>query len=412
MLVEIGCRLGLPDEIVVSTHDHTASLARDAFGFKQVLVTATAYGTVLGLDTASGAVLWTRILDAAGGTVKPAKIFVVDGHVDRKKDIVLIVQRKAQNTLVDIVVFRIDPLTGAGRSCSPGALIEAFILPESDVVILVDEFFQINPYPEIEASTALLAHHAPNLYLPFMESSADGPRIQARPESVGQVHRAPDPHVEPIVSLGNRTTLYKYLNPRMFVVLTKGESSACGMYVVDGAKGSMLYGAGSTGCDVHATLVENCSDMSAFSVESMQVEALEQSYIFAHGITAIITTSTKFSITPKDIIGRKPTAEEQQEEQLIQYDILIPEDPRRTISHTYEIAQTRYIITSTALLESTSLVFAYGLDLFFTRVAPSNTLNKNFNKAQLVLTVSGLALGIVIAKPVVRRKRLRERWYN
>ncbi|KAF7373698.1 hypothetical protein MSAN_00580800 [Mycena sanguinolenta] len=120
MLVEIGCRLGLPDEIVVSAHDHTASLARDAFGFKQ---------------------------------------------------------RKAQNTLVDIVVFRIDPLTGAsvdpaeanterllqGTVVLAGALIEAFILPESDVVILVDEFFQINPYPNIEASTALLAHHAPNL---------------------------------------------------------------------------------------------------------------------------------------------------------------------------------------------------------------------------------------------------------
>ncbi|KAF7371106.1 hypothetical protein MSAN_00745500 [Mycena sanguinolenta] len=507
-----------PDEVVVSAHDHTASLARDAFGFKQVLVTATAYGTIFGLDTASGAVLWTRVLDAAGGTVKPVKIFVVDGHADGKKDIVLIVQRKAQNTLVDTVVFRIDPLTGAsvdlaeadterllqGTVVLAGPLVEAFILPESDVVILVDEFFQINPYPNTEASATLLAHHAPNLYLPFTESFADGPRVVGHAlkfdpnlsdkyvahrtwglrlppgESVRQIIK---PHVGPIASLGkvlgNRTTLYKYLNPRMFVVLTKGESSACGVYVVDGAKGTMLYsavvpGVGSTGCDVHATLVENwlvyhyyegdgmregetkgwrlvtvelyeggldektqSSDMSAFSVEGMQVEALEQSYIFAHGITAITTTSTKFGITSKDIIvatrnnkihsiprrilnprrpqGRKPTAEEQQEEQLIQYDVLIPEDPRRTISHTYEVAQTRNIITSPALLESTSLVFAYGLDLFFTRVAPSNTfdiLNKNFNKAQLVLTVSGLALGIVIAKPMVRRKRLRERWYN
>jgi hypothetical protein len=53
--------------------------------------------------------------------------------------------------------------------------------------------------------------------------------------------------------------------------------------------------------------------------------------------------------------------------------------------------------------------------VFLTRVAPSSTfdiLNKNFNKAQLVLTISGLAVGIFIAKPMVRRKRLRERWYN
>ena len=80
-----------------------------------------------------------------------------------------------------------------------------------------------------------------------------------------------------------------------------------------------------------------------------------------------------------------------------------------------QVAKTRRIITSPALLESTSLVFAYGLDLFFTRVAPSNTfdvLSESFNKAQLVVTIAGLAFAIVVVKPIVARKRLRERWYD
>jgi hypothetical protein len=75
----------------------------------------------------------------------------------------------------------------------------------------------------------------------------------------------------------------------------------------------------------------------------------------------------------------------------------------------------RNILTSPALLESTSLIFAHGLDLFSTRVTPSNTfdvLSENFNKVQLVLTISGLLLAILITKPMVRNKRLRERWYN
>jgi len=66
-------------------------------------------------------------------------------------------------------------------------------------------------------------------------------------------------------------------------------------------------------------------------------------------------------------------------------------------------------------LESTSLVFAFGLDLFITRIAPSNTfdvLNENFNKVQLVFTVSGLLLAILITRPMVERKRLREKWYQ
>lgn len=117
----------------------------------------------------------------------------------------------------------------------------------------------------------------------------------------------------------------------------------------------------------------------------------------------------------------------------MQYDPVAPDDPKRVLSHTYQVsdsvpqiyrfvtyaepqvARTRKIITSPALLESTSLVFAYGLDLFATRIAPSNTfdvLSEDFNKAQLVLTVSGLALAIMITKPMVRRKKLREKWYN
>jgi ER membrane protein complex subunit 1 len=80
-----------------------------------------------------------------------------------------------------------------------------------------------------------------------------------------------------------------------------------------------------------------------------------------------------------------------------------------------QVANTQRVITAPALLESTSLVFAYGLDMFLTRVAPSNTfdvLSESFNKVQLVFTISGLALAIIITKPMVRRKKLREKWYQ
>ena len=80
-----------------------------------------------------------------------------------------------------------------------------------------------------------------------------------------------------------------------------------------------------------------------------------------------------------------------------------------------QVANVQRIITSPALLESTSLVFAYGLDMFLTRVAPSNTfdvLSENFNKAQLVITITGLLIAILITRPMVQRKKLREKWYN
>ena len=75
----------------------------------------------------------------------------------------------------------------------------------------------------------------------------------------------------------------------------------------------------------------------------------------------------------------------------------------------------RQIVTAPSLLESTSLVLAVGTDLFLTRAATSGTfdvLSENFNKVQLVLTVVGLAVAIAVTKPMVRRKKLRERWYQ
>ena len=130
--------------------------------------------------------------------------------------------------------------------------------------------------------------------------------------------------------------------------------------------------------------------------------------------------------------NRKVTSEEQ-EEQLFPYDPLLPNAPRRVLSHNYDVsfmagieypipdyvmaqvANVQRIITSPALLESTSLVFAYGLDMFLTRVAPSNTfdvLSENFNKAQLVITITGLLIAILITRPMVQRKKLREKWYD
>jgi hypothetical protein len=62
--------------------------------------------------------------------------------------------------------------------------------------------------------------------------------------------------------LGNRTTLYKYLNPHLSAVTTVS-STTCGVYVLDIAKGNIVYHAniaanrGKGRCDLHATFVEN-----------------------------------------------------------------------------------------------------------------------------------------------------------
>lgn len=71
---------------------------------------------------------------------------------------------------------------------------------------------------------------------------------------------------EPVASfgkvLGDRRTLYKYLNPHLVLVLTENPpASQCSLYLLDGVKGTVVHSvvlpAAGGSCNVHATLTEN-----------------------------------------------------------------------------------------------------------------------------------------------------------
>lgn len=196
------------------------------------------------------------------------------------------------------------------------------------------------------------------------------------------------------------------------------------------------------------------SEASSFSEASTQVQIFEDVFVFPQGITAMTMTKTKFGISTKDLIGdfvhssyyfpfntdlgislvatnsnkiqsyprrlldprrprRKPTNQEL-EEGLMQYEPVLFDHPKSVLSHEYDVARTQHIITAPSLLESTSLVFTTGLDMFLTRTSPSGTfdlLSETFNKKQLIWTVGGLLVALLVAWPMVREKKLNGKWY-
>ncbi|KAG1790453.1 uncharacterized protein HD556DRAFT_1392090 [Suillus plorans] len=501
------------------------TLTRDAFGFRQIIVAATAYGKIFGIDSSNGRVLWSRVLGLGwaakvGGTIIPIKMFVTRTVSDPEgPQIVLVTQRRADNSLIDTVLFHVNALTGddvrdehqsipgtalEGLDAVMGPLVDVFMLPnENRTIVMLDEYLQARLYPDTPSAQAEFESFVPSVHLALRADVSGRRQILGHQLALNlelsQFYVAyptwtlslpPKEEINNIIPntrgpvasigkvLGNRMTLYKYLNPHLTLVLTSSApSSTCGIYVLDVVKGSVIYHASvpaaSGVCDVQATLTENwlvyhyfdddfsgtgqskgysvvsvefyegdgpddkirSSELSSYSNKTLHVSTYEQSFIMPHGITAISPTSTKFGVSTKDIIvanrknsiqsiprrllnprrpKHKPTSEEQ-EEMLVQYDAVLPDDARLVLSHNYEVANVRRIVTSPSLLESTSLVFVYGLDLFFTRIAPSGTfdvLSENFNKVQLVLTVAGLGIAIMVTKPMVQRKRLRERWYQ
>ena len=83
------------------------------------------------------------------------------------------------------------------------------------------------------------------------------------------------------------------------------------------------------------------------------------------------------------------------------------------ISYDRSVALLRSITTCPASLESTSLVFAYGLDLYYIRLAPAKSfdlLPSDFKYGLLVLLVVGLSVATLVCRHIVKSKKLYDAW--
>ncbi|VDL65262.1 unnamed protein product [Hymenolepis diminuta] len=83
------------------------------------------------------------------------------------------------------------------------------------------------------------------------------------------------------------------------------------------------------------------------------------------------------------------------------------------ISYNQTLERIKRIHTAPSGLESTSLVFAHGLDLFFTRIAPSKTydmLRDDFDYFFIATIVIGMAVVSIVAKNFAERKELAKAW--
>lgn len=144
-------------------------------------------------------------------------------------------------------------------------------------------------------------------------------------------------------------------------------------------------------------------------ISSMSISSTLQGITTRSLLCAIPESKSLISISrafldPRRPVGRDPTAAEM-EEGLFRYSPFLEFEPKWILSHKRELLSLSEIITSPSLLESTSLVFAFGeIDIFGTRTAPIGAfdiLGKGFSKLQLVLTVVALAVGTTVVAPFV-----------
>ncbi|GJQ76898.1 hypothetical protein Trydic_g15100 [Trypoxylus dichotomus] len=264
--------------------------------------------------------------------------------------------------------------------------------------------------------------------------------------------------------LADRSVLYKYVNPNLIALATLNEDPlhkhVLSIYLVDGITGLIIYSANHKRAKgpVHLVHSENWvvysyyserfrrveiasielyegvrqSNSTAFSSHALsqlpQVETL--ACILSANPLVMVSTLTERGITNKHLLialsngavnelpwivvePRGPHILPGPDENSIPYMPELPLVPEATINYNQSLARIRGISVSPARLESTTLVFVYGLDLFYTRVTPSKTfdmLKEDFDHWLIVMVLVGLTVSSYITKQLASRKALKQAW--
>ncbi|KAL2062260.1 hypothetical protein VTL71DRAFT_6526 [Oculimacula yallundae] len=474
------------------------TLTRDSFGFNKLVIVATQRGRVYGLDAGDqGAVAWSlKAFDLPG-----EKKWEVKGiWVEQIKGTVTIRGGEGEYVLAEVLTGKIVERTmpGSWPTVQSTVVVDS---PSGPWLLPVGVDGNPGDIPAAWSPTTSLVVQGKDgevKGLKFETSGDSSVPVVAwtfQPHS-GQkiVNVVSRPAHDPVASigrvLGDRTVLYKYLNPNVVLVTAVSEeSSTASFYLLDTVSGDLLYSVSHEGVDtkqpITSALTENffayslwsdivtstsalpaskgyqivASEMyesdvandrgplgpnnNASSVEPTDNPNAEpalphvvtQSYLIPEPISHMAVTQTGQGITtrqiictlagsnsivgiprtlldPRRLIGRDPTPLEA-EEGLFRYHPIIEFDPKLVLSHKREVIGVQNVIASPAILESTSLIFAYGIDIFGTRVAPSmafDILGKGFNKLSLVSTVLALWVGVFVLAPMVRKKQINGLW--
>lgn len=150
------------------------------------------------------------------------------------------------------------------------------------------------------------------------------------------------------------------------------------------------------------------------------VEAISAS-VTANGIATknpmFLLQSGQIAVLPRRLLEpRRPSgtpSKTEQQEGLFQYHPLLLPDGRYYASLNQTILGLQRVFVAPALIESTTLVLATGVDTYFMRVTPSKTfdlLAADFNHIFLALLTAGLAFSVIILRNMDRRKKLNGAW--
>ena len=268
--------------------------------------------------------------------------------------------------------------------------------------------------------------------------------------------------------LADRSVLFKYMNPNLAVVVARGTDSTAKMfvnvYLLDLVTGRILYSAShkkvlppfrvvhSENWAVYSFFNDKARRTELVSLELYEGKAQTNASIFSsieNTVTPLVERQA-FILPASDITAMRETVTEQG---IAAKHLLISTaagsvidlplhmvDPRRPplnaparlrepgippyipelavphesiINYNQTLLGVRNIVSSPSGLESTTLVFIHGLDLYGTRLTPSkgfDLLKEDFDYLMISSVIFGLAAASYVSRKFAQKKMLSQAW--
>lgn len=472
---------------------HLPKEERDQFGLRKRIVVVTDYGTIFGIDSLTGEIIW-EMFDQQLATKNlehgPKAKLVILNNSDESDHRAIILNSMGYSVIIDPITGELIEKNKIDANIKQIALTEIFSHELGRAVIVLDVKNRVHIYPynlENEVKDNLQKYYLtvvntkPKIlegYAFIEESNTIKPKIiWTFPISDSeqiiniQMKRIDEEVHSPARVLGDRGILYKYVNPNLIAVMTKrSHGTLCNpeynlvVYLIDGVTGALVHSVYHPRSQEPANMVHsenwlvysyynakyrrteissmelyegaspaNSSAFSSISRSIIKPQQIEQkTFIFPSGISGMCDTVTLRGMTNKHLIVALPSGGlleipkifldprrpiimtmDHREEGLIPYAPELPIPSESIINYDQSLVRIKGLSTSPAMLESTSLVFAYGLDLFFTRVTPSKTfdiLKDDFDHVLITGVLVLLIVGSYISKLLAQRKALHAAW--
>ncbi|XP_053136580.1 ER membrane protein complex subunit 1 [Hemicordylus capensis] len=469
------------------------NLARDEFNLQKMIVVVTASGKLFGIESRSGTILWKQYLQ----DVKPGSSFKLvvqrtTAHFPHPPQCTLLVKDK-DTGLSSLYVF--NPIFGRWSQVSPPvpkrSILQSLLLPIMDqdyakVLLLIDDEYKVTVFPASRNVLRQLEEIAPSVSFYLVDSEQGkltGRRLRKDLTTEESWEITIPPDVQRIMTvkgkrtnehvhsqgrvMGDRSVLYKSLNPNLLAVVTEStdthqERTFIGIYLIDGVTGRIIHSSVQKKAKgpvhiVHSEnwvvyqywnakarrneftvleLYEGTEQYNATAFSSLDrpllPQVLQQAYIFPSAISAMEVTITERGITSRHLLIGLPSGailslpkalldprrpeiptEQTREENLIPYSPDVQIHAERFINYNQTISRMRGIYTAPSGLESTCLVVAYGLDIYQTRVYPSkqfDVLKDDYDYVLISSVLFGLVFATMITKRLAQVKLLNRAW--